>query len=115
MPRALKIFVLMLLLALLPLRGLAAATGGLCAFAHQHGSAEHVHDHGAAHVEDIPAGPHADSTCGSCAEHCAGSAFAPASAPAPALLAASTERCTSPPQWHFGLHPERLDRPPLPL
>lgn len=110
-----RIALLIVLVALVPLRGLAAVTTGLCAFAHEHGEAAHAHthDHGASQGHDQP-GPQGDTRCSSCAEHCAGSAFAPSTAlPAP-LAMTRAERASSQLHLTLGLYAERLDRPPLP-
>ena len=109
MPRAIKTALLILLVALMPLRGLAAATVGLCAFAHQHGTAntEHGHEHGAdSHASD-------GSLCSSCAEHCAGTAFAPTAARATLLMTSGDEVAISAPLAALGFRAEPLDRPPL--
>jgi len=105
-----RIALLILLVALLPLRGLAAVSGGLCAFAHEHGAASHAHahDHGSSQGDD-----QRDGACSSCAEHCAGTAFAPNTA-APAWLAVvGLQPGSFESHIGLGLYAERLDRPPL--
>src|SRR5919204_2236621 len=66
--REIKTAVILLMLALLPLRALATVTVGFCAM-HDHASAgmsaDHDHDHDGA--------PHGDSNheqCNACVEHC---------------------------------------------
>ena len=116
MSGAFKSGLLMLLVALLPLRGLAAATLGLCAFAHQHGSeAMHAqqHEHSASPDGHSHAQPHGGSPCSSCAEHCSGSAFAPPTANGASVAASVSERCITQARLALGLRAEPLDRPPL--
>ncbi len=71
------------MIALLPMRAMAAVTAGFCAMGHQdpvaaahgdlgQGAASHAH-HGS---DDPPAKP-ATPTCSTCVEHCSSAAFAP--------------------------------------
>jgi hypothetical protein len=103
--RALKMLLVCTMLALIPLRGLAAVTVGICAAEHgtaSHGLADHDHD-GKSH------------DCSACAEHCTGATFVTQAMPASLLHAASTERAVPAERfaaWHV---PEHLDPPPLAL
>src|ERR687885_764846 len=86
-----------LLLALVPLRALASVTIGFCAL-HGHGAAsEHAaHAH---HDHDDGAGQHgSNDDCNSCVEHCASASAVPPAklpslAPAGAQRIATHERC----------------------
>jgi hypothetical protein len=103
---------LLLLLALVPIRALAAATTGFCAFAHQHG-AEHAAQGHASHDHGGPVHSHDDSPCSSCVEHCSSAAFAPSAEPVALAHSRAPERSTlqqaSPP----GFIADPLDPPPL--
>jgi hypothetical protein len=122
-------FLALLLVALIPLQGLAAATSGLCMALghhepaeseavshdtmHAHGSgvaAEHHHGHGAQPPDEAPEQAH----CPPCVACCAASAISSSSGisiPASAAVAAvaKSEHAFS------GVAPESLDRPPLAL
>ncbi len=110
MSRKFKTAVLLLLLALMPLRALATVTIGFCAM-HHHGSAsmDAAHDHDGA--------PHGDSNhdqCDSCVEHCASaSVVAPADLPSPAP--AGAQRIFTPDRFAGAFVPDQLDPPPLVL
>jgi len=117
MPRALKLAVVLMLMALMPLRAVASVTIGFCATGH-HGEAAHASApaHGGeahGHHGDSPPAKPVESSCNVCAEHCSSAAFAiPVVAvtepqPTGADHTALAER-------HFPLHvPSQLDRPPL--
>lgn len=119
MKRVLKLLLICTMLALIPLRGLAAMTVGACA-AGEHetlvqAAADHDHgDHGHGAAPDMQdEGNKAD--CGACAEHCAGASFV-AQATANALSnMAGAERALPGELFAAGHVPEHLDPPPLAL
>ena len=96
--RKLKAVVVLLMLALLPVRALAAATSGFCAFAHHGGSPAHGHD---------------TSPCDSCVEHCSSAAFAPMDTPSASIQAPAAERSVLYQRCVAGFIPDPLDPPPL--
>lgn len=109
----LKTLVLLLMLALLPVRALAAVTTGFCAFAHHHGSsapADHADD---SHDDGSPAHGHGDTPCSSCVEHCSSAAFAPSDAPAALTQAPAGEHWQLYQPSVAGFIPDPLDPPPL--
>jgi hypothetical protein len=115
--RKLKFFVVFAMLALVPLRALAAVTVGLCA-AYDGGSpsVEHAaHHHGAssgdASSHDDGAG--SPSVCSLCTACCAGASFAAVAPTALAIASARVERIPFFGQGPGGHLPDQLDRPPL--
>jgi cytochrome c1 len=108
-----KTLVLLLMLALLPVRALVAVTTGFCAFAHPQGSSAPAEHAGDSHHDGSPAHDRGDTSCSSCVEHCSSAAFAPLDTP-PALTQA-------PAGEHLQLYqpsvasfiPDPLDPPPL--
>lgn len=106
------------MLALVPLRGIAALTVGLCAAGDQETviQALATHEHGSHQHEKAPdSGSGVDVDCSACAEHCSSAAVVlPAAAPAPSARAAS-ERVALPERFAAGHVPEHLDPPPLAL
>lgn len=118
-PRNLKTLLLVLMIALLPLRGLAAVTVGLCAAGHSdqavavqgdhgHGAASNAH-HGSG---DSPA-KSATPTCSSCVEHCSGAAFAPHAPQAVHAPAVAYDRIFLAERVAPAFITDQLDRPPL--
>lgn len=113
-----KLLVLLVMLALVPLRALAAVTSGLCADYHGGASApahQHHHGHAAAGGDaQAPAGEgNVAAACSLCTTCCTGAAFAP-DAPRATPLA----RADLSPIPFFargpGAHvPDGFDRPPL--
>jgi len=119
MPRTLRTIAVLVLVALIPLRAVAAVTIGLCAAGHHevsvpaetgHGHDAHAHGH---HGGDEPPAKPAAPSCSTCVEHCSNAAFAP-SFGQPVVL----ERVAQ----HLAFLAERgapafildqLDRPPL--
>lgn len=82
MSRTLRTVAVLVLVALMPLRAVAAVTIGFCAAGHQEAAvpshAEHGHDaqmH-AHHGGDQPPAKPATPSCSICVEHCSGAAFA---------------------------------------
>lgn len=107
MSRKFKTALLLLLIALTPLRALATVTVGFCAI-HHHGAASVDHDHDGA--------PHGatDHPCDSCVEHCA-SASIVAAADLASPPAAGTHRIATAERFAVGFVPDPLDPPPLAL
>jgi hypothetical protein len=114
--RKLKLWLVLALLALVPLRALAAVTVGLCPdHAGSTSGSELMAHHGAMHDDTSPQGDTSGSpsVCSLCTACCTGASFVP---PAPSVLAlghADLERIP-----FFGRdpatpQPDRLDRPPL--
>jgi hypothetical protein len=107
----LKTLLLVLLLAIIPLRALATVTIGFCALhhpgaalsepAHAHHHDGGNHQHGASH-----------DTCDSCVEHCA-SASAVTSADLPSLPPTGAHWIASHKHFAPGFVPDPLDPPPL--
>lgn len=111
--RKLQLAVVLVLLALVPIRVLASVTTGFCEVAHGHGGAA-VHDVPGHDAHD-PDGkhPHGSTSCASCLVHCSGAAFA-TSFPALTVVAAeSAERYRLPVRAFGGFIPDHLDPPPL--
>jgi len=115
----LKTLAVMLLVALMPLRAMAAVTIGFCAMGHEHSTiaAHGTHDHGVAGHEnhgndDSPAKTGAPS-CSSCVEHCSGAAFAPAADLAISALLVAQDPILFVERIAPAFHTNQLDRPPL--
>ena len=107
MSRKFKYAVLLLLVALMPLRALATVTVGFCAM-HHHGPASVDHDH-----DGAPHGAGNDQ-CDSCVEHCA-SASVVLAADLPSPPAAGSHRIATLERLAAGFVPDPLDPPPLAL
>jgi hypothetical protein len=115
--RKLKFLLVIGLLALVPLRALAAVTVGLCP---DHaggapGSELMAHEHGAPHDDTSPQNDTngSPSVCSLCTACCTGAAFVPTAPSAIALAGGDSEQIP-----FFGRHPatpqpDKLDRPPL--
>jgi hypothetical protein len=120
-----RIVLFVLLVAALPLRGLAAAAFMQCEMHHGAGAllgAQEVLDHGAGHDRALPAAgengdlpPPASSACNLCAGCCVGSPVAPDFARAFAVAEQSLDRTPFAVIHGPGHVPGRLDRPPLAL
>lgn len=118
MKRKLQFFVVVTLLALVPLRALAAVTVGLCATGEGGTAAAELmpHHHGAAGDETSSDGDTKSSlTCSLCTACCTGATFAPDALRVVRAAGADLERIP-----FFGRDPAtgvpaRLDRPPLSL
>ena len=99
----LKLIILLLMLALVPLRAFTAVAVGDCAIG-QHGAA-HVHDHGgSAHSHDEPQHDH---------EHCAGASFVSSVSAFPLAVPASSARMEQRRPHLVGFVADHLDPPPL--
>lgn len=102
-----------LLLALVPLRALASVTIGFCGL-HGHGAAAEHAAHGH-HDHDDGAGQHgSNDDCNNCVEHCA-STSAVVAAKLPSLAPAGAPRITTHEHFAGGFVPDPLDPPPLAL
>jgi hypothetical protein len=115
--RKLKFFIVFAMLALVPLRALAAVTVGLCAdYAGGTPAGELVaHHHGAAGDETSPHGDASGSpsVCNLCTACCTGASFAPDTRSAFVVAGVDLEHIP-----FFGRDPgahvpDQLDRPPL--
>ncbi|HEX7054079.1 MAG TPA: hypothetical protein VF211_09145 [Burkholderiales bacterium] len=97
----LKTLVLLLMLALLPVRALAAVTSGFCAFTDHHGAAAAAgHSHG-------------EASCSFCVEHCSSAAFAPSDTPPRIAEAPAGGHSLLYQRSLAGFIPDPLDPPPL--
>lgn len=119
MPRALKTLAVLLLVAVMPLRAMAAVTIGFCASGHQDttAAAQAGHAHGAAahqahHGHDAPAQP-VEPSCNVCAEHCSSAAFAPSADTAIESRPIGQNRTQLAARNAPAFVPDQLDRPPL--
>jgi hypothetical protein len=109
----LKTCVVLLLLALLPLRALASVTSGSCAFAHQHGASTPVeHAHEFEHDGSATHG-HDNAPCTSCVEHCSSAAFAPSHDAVRVAEAPAAEHVLLYQRSVAGFIADPLDPPPL--
>jgi hypothetical protein len=114
MQRALKLFAVVILVALTPLRAVAGVTIGFCGSGHQ-GMAVSAHaSHGehAQHEHGAPAKP-VESSCNICAEHCSSAAFATPAEPAADIQRAVRDRTTFAERHAPAYVSDHLDRPPL--
>lgn len=118
MRRLLKTLTLLLLVALIPMRAMAAVTIGFCSSGHQDmaisAPAAHGHDAGkhAHHGDDSSTQP-AESTCNVCAEHCSSAAFAPSVEGAMVVRPVGRDRTQFAERSAPAVIPDQLDRPPL--
>lgn len=118
MNRTLKLVAIALLLAVMPLRALAAVTVGFCAMGHQERAVQavDVHEHDADHGEHGHA-PRPDGApdCSTCVEHCSSASFA-VPAPLETLLSVQrSARIVLGEPFAAGFVPDHLDPPPLAL
>jgi hypothetical protein len=119
MPRALRTLVLLLLVAMLPLRAMAAVTIGFCAMGQEDSIVAAHGDHGqdagshAHHDGDDQPAKHATPSCNICVEHCSNAAVAPSAAQAVASPAVAQDRIFLAERVAPAFIPDQLDRPPL--
>jgi hypothetical protein len=108
-PRRLKTLVVLVLLALLPLRAVAAVTIGLCAMDQKQevASAHHGCE------EERPAQTQKSSSCSICVEHCSSAAFVLPAVQSVAGQAMSEAGVPLAERVAPAFFPEHLDRPPL--
>jgi hypothetical protein len=117
MSRRIQILIVLLLIALVPIRAIASVAIGFCVAGHQ-SAAEHAHDggdHGPAQHHGDEAPGDVNHSCSYCAAHCTGAVFV-----APADAARFPVSATAAPipfgeRLASGFVPEHLDRPPLAL
>jgi hypothetical protein len=119
MPRALRTVAVLILVALMPIRAVAAVTIGFCAAGQQEAAvpshAEHGHDaqvH-AHHGGDQPPAKPATPSCRTCVEHCSGVAFAPSMAQFVDAGPVAQERVYLAERIAPAFVLDQLDRPPL--
>jgi hypothetical protein len=114
MPRALRILVVMLLAALLPLRAVAAVTTGFCGAAHHDAATQaHAHHgHGAEHHHGHDSRP-AKPACNMCVEHCSSAALAPSGDRTALVTISPAARFLHAERVAPAFVPDQLDRPPL--
>jgi hypothetical protein len=115
----LKILVVLTLLALLPLRALAAVTIGFCALSDQN-AAVHLHaehaDRSSHHGDTSPESQTgANPDCNVCAEHCTSASFAVPDVITAFLVGTGSDRTPHGERLAAGFVPEHLDPPPLAL
>lgn len=119
MKGAIRIALLVMLLAALPLRGYAEVLAALCGPHHGGAAAaqEHVHEHGdGLHQESGDDGGvpvHAASVCSICASCCAGASLAPDAPQGAVFQAQGSDRVAFLDRRAAGFVPAQLDRPPL--
>lgn len=119
MKRVLNLLLVCTMLALIPLRGLAAATVGICgaggedsSIAAPAGGYHSPHEHPTA----PEAGDHGKkANCNACAEHCTGASFVPQTALTSLPDLAGAQRAVPGERFAAGHVPEHLDPPPLAL
>ena len=112
MNRTLKLLVVFLMLAIVPIRALAAVTIGFCAM-EATSPASVDGGHGGHHGDDAPPqGEPSHDACNACVEHCANAALValPAALRVPTFGAM---RISSGETFAAGFIPEHLDPPPL--
>lgn len=110
----LKLFAVVILVALMPLRAVAGITIGFCASGHQDMAVAAHASHGehAQHGHGAPAKP-VESSCNICAEHCSSAAFATPAEPAAGFPLAVRDRTTFAQRHAPAFFPDQIDRPPL--
>jgi len=114
MLRALKLFAVVLLMALMPLRAVVGITIGFCASGHQDMavSAHAAHGEHAQHEHGAPAKP-VESSCNICSEHCSSAAFAPSAESAVGVRPNGIDQTSFAERNAPAFVPEQPDRPPL--
>jgi hypothetical protein len=117
--RALKLLLMCTMLALIPLRGIAAVTVGACAAGEQETLVQAAadQDHGD-HGHGVAPGMQDEGNkvdCGACAEHCAGASFVAQAVRGPAAHIGDAERALPGKRFAAAHVPEHLDPPPLVL
>lgn len=115
---ALKLLLISAMLALIPLRGLAALTVGICAAGNQEwNQAQVVHDHGSHERGAAPESndDQKNADCSNCAEHCAGASFVPQATLTALPDGSGGDRVPPGERFAAGHVPEHLDPPPLAL
>lgn len=119
MSKGLKFLVVLALLALLPLRALAAVTIGFCAVGDQATAVpvQAGQAHGSAHHHDGAPEAQSDASpgCNICAEHCTSASFVVPDALTALQVRTGSDRIPHGEHIAAGFIPEQLDPPPLAL
>ena len=115
----LKFLIVLALLALVPMRALAAVTIGFCAVGHQDAAVQVQADHGhdSSHHNGAAPEPQTGATpgCNVCAEHCTSAACVVPDALTALPVSISSDRIPHGERVAAGFIPEHLDPPPLAL
>jgi hypothetical protein len=109
--------VVLTLLALLPLRALAAVTIGFCALSDQNAHVHADHAHGLSHHSGSSPESQTDANpdCNVCAEHCTSASFAVPDVDTALSVDTGSDRIAHGERLAAGFVPEHLDPPPLGL
>jgi len=105
-----RIVLMLLLIALVPVRAIATVTLDSCKAGEQH-SGQHQHHTAPEAPQDDGNGGHDDAAGG--AAHCGGAAFGVSGEPASLALDGVTERTSFGVRIAPGFCPDLIDRPPL--
>ena len=113
-----RILIVLLVVAVLPLRGYAAVAAELCAGQHGGTQAAHAADHDHGHESDHGAPEQGgdvptNSICSHCASCTVGASLAPDVTHPVAVLIAGTDRIPFFDARRAGYVPDHLERPPL--
>ena len=108
MALSIRTLVILVLVAMMPVRAMAAVTIGACAADHQVAAvdAHAAHDHGA-HGQPVK------PDCSNCVEHCSGATFAPSAAQPVTGIAITESSAPLAERAAPAFISEQLDRPPL--
>lgn len=119
MSKRLKFLVVLALLAMLPLRALAAVTIGFCALGNEDAAVQvqAPHAHGSSHHNGAAPEPQTDASpgCNVCAEHCTSASCVVPVALTALPLSTGSDRIPHGERLATGFVPEHLDPPPLAL
>jgi hypothetical protein len=115
--RTFKLFVVIAMVLLVPVRAFAAVTLGGCA-SNEPQAAAHVHEHdghGSTHQHEPVPKPqsHGNHQCNACAEHCASASLAVQALASQPPARPGGERFSFGEPFIAGFIPEHLDPPPL--
>ena len=116
MRRTLKLFVVIAMVLLVPVRAFAAVTLGGCASNEPQAAHAHEHDqHGSTHQHEPAPKPHSHGNhqCNACAEHCASASLAVQALASQSPARPGGERFSFGEPFIAGFIPEHLDPPPL--
>jgi hypothetical protein len=115
--RILKLVAIALLLAVIPLRALAAVTVGFCAMGQHPEMPAHADAHDASSHHPHGHAPQSDNApdCSMCAEHCSSASFAVPAIFETVFAAHRSARIALGESFSAGFVPEHLDPPPLAL
>lgn len=121
MPTSIRTLVILLLMAMMPIRAVAGVATGFCATGHQEMPAAHgdhgghaAGDHATHGTGDSPADPDPKG-CSICVEHCSSAAFAIADIRQIVGVAAEEALLPGAERSAPAFFPDHLDRPPLAL